>query len=55
MTDKDIILAMAICDLLKNPVTEKDVEKAVERAQKRLNQSRRPPTEAIVTHARRRD
>jgi hypothetical protein len=55
MTEKEIILAIAICELLGKSVSEKDVRKAVEKAEKRLDQSRRPPTEAIVTHARRHD
>jgi hypothetical protein len=56
MTEDDaIVLAMAVCDLLGESVTEKDVKKAMEKAEKRLEQSRRPPTEAIVTHARRDD
>jgi hypothetical protein len=55
MKDQEIILAMAICELLGESVSEKDIRKAVEKAKKRLDQSRRPPTPAIVTHARRRD
>jgi hypothetical protein len=56
MTEDDvIILAMAVCELLGKSVTEKDVKKAIDKAEERLKQSRRPPTEAIVTRGGRRD
>jgi hypothetical protein len=55
MTDDDIVLAMAICELLEKSVTQKDIENAVDWARKRLNQSRRPPAEAIVTRGGRHD
>ena len=36
MDESDVILALAICDLLGKSVTPKDVEKAFEKAKKRL-------------------
>jgi hypothetical protein len=55
MDDKDMILAMAICDLLGKSVTGKEVEKAFEAARKKLERSSQPPRPAKVTHAHRRD
>jgi len=56
MDDHDIILAMAICDLLEKPVTPEAVEKAFEKAKKRLERLRNPgpPKPAKLTHAIRR-
>jgi YesN/AraC family two-component response regulator len=50
MDDHEIILAMAICDFLEKPITQKELEKAVERVQQRLEAARRPPREAKVTY-----
>jgi len=55
MDDHDMVLALAICDLLEKSVTPKDVEKAFERAKKRLELSRQPPREAKISYARRRE
>lgn len=55
MNDHDIILALAVCQLLGKSVTPKDVEKAIEDVEKRLERSHHPPREAIVTQARRRE
>lgn len=55
MTEKEMIMAIAICELLGESVTPKEVEKAFETAKKKLDRLSRPPTEAIVTHARRRE
>jgi hypothetical protein len=51
----DMILALAICDLLGKSVTIKDVEKAIERVKKRLELAGQPPREAKVSHVQRRD
>jgi len=53
--DDKIILAMAICDLLGQPKSANDVEKAIEKVRKRIAKDGQPPREAIVTHAHRRD
>jgi hypothetical protein len=53
MNEKDVILALAICDLLGKSVTPKEVEKAFEKAEKRLELSRQPRREAKLTHAHR--
>ncbi len=55
MKDENVILAMAICEILGKSISEKDVLKAMDKAKKRLDQSRRPPTEAIVTRGGRRE
>jgi hypothetical protein len=55
MDDHDMILALAICDLLEKSVTPRDVEKAFERAKKSLERSGQPPKEAKISYARRRE
>ena len=55
MDEHDIILAMAICDHLGKPITQKELEKAVERVEQRLEAARRPPREAKVTYGPRHD
>ncbi len=53
--DDEIILAMAICELLGQPKSAKDVEKAIEKVRERLEKARQPPREAKVTYGHRRD
>jgi two-component SAPR family response regulator len=55
MEKNDMILALAICDLLGKPVTPKEVEKAFEKAEKSLELPRNPPRDAIVSHAHSRE
>lgn len=55
MDEDDVILALAICDLLGKSVTAKDVEKAIEKVRKRLEAARRPPREAKISYAHRRE
>jgi hypothetical protein len=57
MDEHDMILPLAICDLLEKSVTPEAVEKSFEKAKKRLERLRnpRPPREAILSHAHRRD
>lgn len=55
MDDHEIILALAICDLLGKSVTPKQVQSAFEKAAKRLELSRQPPREAKISYARRRE
>jgi hypothetical protein len=55
MDDHDITLALAICQLLGKPVKPKDIEKAIEDVEKRLELSRLPPREAKKTNAHHRE
>jgi len=55
MEEKEMILALAICDLLGKSVTPKDVERAFETARKKLERLGQPPREARVSHAHRRE
>jgi hypothetical protein len=55
MDDKDLLLVMTICDLLGKPVKPEEVDKAFAKAQERLERSGRPPREAKISHAHRRD
>jgi hypothetical protein len=55
MNDHDITLALAICNLLGKSVTVKDVEKAIEQVEKRLEFNRQPPREVKISHAIRRE
>lgn len=55
MDDHDIILVMAICELLGKSVAPKDVEKAIEKAREKLERSGQPPRAAVTSHAHRRD
>jgi hypothetical protein len=55
MDNNDMILAVAICELLGKSVTETDVKKAFEAARKKLERSGQPPREAKISHAHRRD
>lgn len=53
MDEEDMILALAICDLLGKSVAPKDVEKAYEIAKKRLERLDQPPRPAKVSYAHR--
>jgi hypothetical protein len=44
-----IILVMAICDLLGQPKSANDVETAIQNAHNRLKQSRQPPRDAVLS------
>ncbi len=55
MNDHDIILAMAICQLLGKSVTPKDVEKAIEKAEERFCRPPHQPIQAKISHVRRHD
>jgi hypothetical protein len=55
MDEHEMILALAICELLGKTVTPDDVEKAFEKAKKRLERSRQPPREPIISYAHRRE
>jgi hypothetical protein len=54
MEEDYIILGMAICELLGQPKTAKDVERTIEKIQIRVEQAGQPTREAKVTYARRR-
>jgi len=53
MDDRDVILALAICDLLGKSVTPRDVEKAFEKAKKQLERLGQPPRPAKISYAHR--
>ena len=55
MDDNEMILALAICSLLGKSVTPKDVERAIEQVEKRLELNRQPPREVKISHARHHD
>lgn len=50
MNEKDMVLALAIWDLLGKSVTQKDVDQAFQRAKKTLERSRRPSKEAKISY-----
>ncbi|MGD0912695.1 MAG: hypothetical protein ABR928_12415 [Terracidiphilus sp.] len=55
MDEKDMILAMAICELLGESVTPQAVEKAFEKARNQFYRPNHPPRQAKISHARRGD
>jgi hypothetical protein len=55
MDDREIILALAICDLLGKPATSQAAAKAFENAEREFARLGRPPKQAIVSRADRRD
>lgn len=57
MDENEMVLALAICDLLEKSVTPEAVEKAFEKAKKRLERLRhpQPPREAILSRVNRRE
>ncbi|MDR3725508.1 MAG: hypothetical protein P4K86_00560 [Terracidiphilus sp.] len=57
MDDHDIVLAMAICEILGESVKPDVVEREFEKAKERLYRIRHPrePRQAKLTHAIRRD
>jgi hypothetical protein len=55
MDENDMVLALAICELLGQSVSPSDVEKAFEKARKKLERLGQPSREAKISHAHRRD
>jgi hypothetical protein len=57
MDEREMLLVMTACELLDKSVTLKDIEKASEKAKKRLDGFLypKPPREAIVSHVRDRE
>lgn len=52
MEEREMVLAIEICELPGKSVSAKEVEKAHEKAKKKLERLDRPPKEAIVTYVR---
>lgn len=55
MDDKDMILALAICELLGQSFKPAEIERAFEKVREKYYRPPRPPREAKISHARRRD
>jgi hypothetical protein len=57
MDEREMLLVMTACELLEKSVTPKDIEKASEKAKKRLEGFLypKPPREPIVSHVRGRE
>ena len=57
MDENEMILALAICELFEKSVTPEAVEKAFEKAKKRLERLRhpQPPKEVKISYADRRE
>ena len=51
MTDDEIILAMAICDLLGNPKKQAEIENAIGKAYEKFHSPQRTPQPAKLTRA----
>jgi hypothetical protein len=55
MEDDEIILAMAICELLGRTVKPEQVEEAFEKARERFYRPAHAPRQAKISHAHRRN
>jgi hypothetical protein len=55
MDEREMAIALALCDLLGESVTPQAVQKAFEKAKKRLESAGQPPREPKVSYARGRE